>query len=95
MVTLDGTELMSMFQKIMEAQSDQAAQFRATLIDALRTREAAPPAPSAPLPKPGTAREYKNLQPMDFCGTEGILYADEWLENAERLLKIARIPEDL
>lgn len=32
---------------------------------------------------------------MYFYGTEGILYTDEWLENVERLLKIARIPKDL
>ncbi|KAJ6815407.1 uncharacterized protein M6B38_317565 [Iris pallida] len=53
----------------------------------------APPAPAAP--SPGTARDYQNLCPMDFWGHEGIVYADEWLKNMERTLKMARTPDDL
>ncbi|KAJ6807988.1 uncharacterized protein M6B38_169050 [Iris pallida] len=97
----DGTQLMAMFQQFMEAQNHQAAQFResqnqqatqfrATVVDALRTREPAAPAlvaPPAPaVPRSGTAKEYQNLCPLDFWGDEGIVYADEWLENAERTL---------
>ncbi|KAJ6853555.1 uncharacterized protein M6B38_249610 [Iris pallida] len=39
--------------------------------------------------------DFKELGPLEFYGTEGILYADEWLENVERLMKIVRIPDDL
>ncbi|KAJ6808389.1 uncharacterized protein M6B38_166775 [Iris pallida] len=31
---------------------------------------------------------------MDFWGDEGIVYADEWLENAERTLRMANISDD-
>ncbi|KAJ6802865.1 uncharacterized protein M6B38_190070 [Iris pallida] len=102
----DGTQVMAMFQQFMEAQNHQAAQFResqnqqaiqfrATIVDALRTRDPAAPAPVAPpAPRPGTSKEYQNLCPMDFWGDEGIVYADEWLENAERTLRMANIPDD-
>ncbi|KAJ6804965.1 uncharacterized protein M6B38_185505 [Iris pallida] len=99
MMTFDGVQVMAMFQQFMEVQNHQATQFRATVVDALRTREPAAPAPVAPpapaAPRPGTARHYQNLCPMDFWGLEGIVYADKWLENAERILKMARIPDDL
>ncbi|KAJ6810042.1 uncharacterized protein M6B38_157475 [Iris pallida] len=98
MMMFDGTQVMAMFQQFLEAQNHQAVQFRATVMDVLRTREPAAPAPVAPpapaAPRPGTAKEYQNLCPMDFWGDEGIVYADEWLENAERTLRMANIPDD-
>ncbi|KAJ6843639.1 uncharacterized protein M6B38_296065 [Iris pallida] len=35
-----------------------------------------------------------DLRPREFKGTEGILYTDDWLENVDRNLRMARIPED-
>ncbi|MFG1569941.1 retrotransposon gag family protein, partial [Staphylococcus aureus] len=49
----------------------------------------------APRPRLGTTKDFMNLRPLEFYGIEGILYADEWLENVDRLLRMARVPEDL
>ncbi|KAJ6836015.1 uncharacterized protein M6B38_329335 [Iris pallida] len=35
------------------------------------------------------------MNPRDFRGTEGILYADDWLEDVQRSLELAEVPRGL
>ncbi|KAJ6803190.1 uncharacterized protein M6B38_108610 [Iris pallida] len=81
--TLDNVALLGIVQQIMNSQNRQADVFR----EALQARE-------APSQRPGTSKHFTDLRPWEFKGTEGILYADDWLVNMERNLRRARIPED-
>ncbi|KAJ6840905.1 uncharacterized protein M6B38_119190 [Iris pallida] len=46
-------------------------------------------------PRPGNIQDFKKLGPRDFKGTEGIVYADDWLEDIERLMRVSRLADDL
>ncbi|KAJ6811465.1 uncharacterized protein M6B38_153930 [Iris pallida] len=84
---LDNATLLGIFQQLITSQKEQANAFRDTLREAFQTRDAPPL-------RPGTSENFMDLRPREFKGTEGILYADEWLENVDRNLKMARILED-
>ncbi|KAJ6827472.1 uncharacterized protein M6B38_127020 [Iris pallida] len=60
---------------------------------AFESREA-PQSESRPA-KVGDIESFKKQGPRPFKVTEGIIYADEWLDSIERLLSVARLPEDL
>ncbi|KAJ6799722.1 uncharacterized protein M6B38_205930 [Iris pallida] len=46
-------------------------------------------------PKIGDIHAFKKLGPRDFKGTEGIIYADDWLEDTERQMGACRLAADL
>ncbi|KAJ6837844.1 uncharacterized protein M6B38_323210 [Iris pallida] len=45
--------------------------------------------------RPGTHLDFRKMGPQDFRGTEGILYADDWLEDVQRCLELAEVPRAL
>ncbi|KAJ6834813.1 uncharacterized protein M6B38_328205 [Iris pallida] len=45
--------------------------------------------------RPGTHLDFRKMGPRDFRGTEGILYADDWLEDVQRCLELAEVPRAL
>ncbi|KAJ6833138.1 uncharacterized protein M6B38_340970 [Iris pallida] len=45
--------------------------------------------------RPGTYLDFRKMGPRDFRGTEGILYADDWLEDVQRCLELAEVPRAL
>ncbi|KAJ6816953.1 uncharacterized protein M6B38_413695 [Iris pallida] len=45
--------------------------------------------------RPGTHLDFRKMIPQDFRGTEGILYADDWLEDVQRSLELAEVPRAL
>ncbi|KAJ6825443.1 uncharacterized protein M6B38_376170 [Iris pallida] len=46
-------------------------------------------------PRSGDIQDFKKLGPRDFCGTEGVVYADDWLEDIERQMRASRLADDL
>ncbi|KAJ6810295.1 uncharacterized protein M6B38_158745 [Iris pallida] len=40
-------------------------------------------------------QDFKKLGPRDFSGTEGVVYADDWLEDIERQMRASRLADDL
>ncbi|KAJ6790765.1 hypothetical protein M6B38_247940 [Iris pallida] len=77
------------FQQFMDRQ--QARQDRG--IELAVTTAAARPVVQQPR-TPGI-EQFQKMSPRDFLGTEGILYADEWIEHIEEIFRLARIPADL
>ncbi|KAJ6807358.1 uncharacterized protein M6B38_172210 [Iris pallida] len=51
--------------------------------------------PSQQQSKPGTVLDFRKMSSRDFSGTEGILYADDWLEDVERSMELAELPRAL
>ncbi|KAJ6798594.1 Uncharacterized protein M6B38_210015 [Iris pallida] len=88
-VTMGGAQLPGIFQRLIESYREQTTLMRESMEDVCRAARVTPQL------KVGSAMDFKELGPLEFYGTEGILYADEWLENVERLMKIVRIPDDL
>ncbi|KAJ6808064.1 uncharacterized protein M6B38_168745 [Iris pallida] len=51
--------------------------------------------PSQQQSRPGTVLDFTKMSSRDFTGTEGILYADDWLEDVERSMELAELPRAL
>ncbi|KAJ6797546.1 Uncharacterized protein M6B38_217775 [Iris pallida] len=98
-------QMLTFLQQILETQRAQAeAQQRQT--DAMRqgmedAHQLAFAAVEQRAPHPGTRTRYgdiqdfKKLGPRDFSGTEGVVYADDWLEDIERQMRASRLADDL
>ncbi|KAJ6837479.1 uncharacterized protein M6B38_121040 [Iris pallida] len=84
---LDNAMLLGIFQRLITSQTEQANAFRDTLRKAFQIRDASPLCPE-------TSKNFIDLRPRELKGTKGILYADDWIENVDRNLRMARIPED-
>ncbi|KAJ6798715.1 Uncharacterized protein M6B38_210620 [Iris pallida] len=101
----DMRQMLTFLQQVLETQRAQAeAQQRQT--DAMRqgmedAHQLALAAVEQRAPHPGTRTRYgdiqdfKKLGPRDFSGTEGVVYADDWLEDIERQMRASRLADDL
>ncbi|KAJ6806108.1 uncharacterized protein M6B38_177035 [Iris pallida] len=45
--------------------------------------------------RPSTHLHFRKMNPREFRGTEGILYANDWLEDVQRSLELAEVPRGL
>ncbi|KAJ6790552.1 Uncharacterized protein M6B38_249085 [Iris pallida] len=45
--------------------------------------------------RPGTILDFRKMSSRDFTGTEGILYAYDWLEDVQRSMELAELPRAL
>ncbi|KAJ6790553.1 Uncharacterized protein M6B38_249090 [Iris pallida] len=43
----------------------------------------------------GIVLDFRKMSSRDFTGTEGILYADDWLEDVQRSMELAELPRAL
>ncbi|KAJ6829097.1 uncharacterized protein M6B38_359825 [Iris pallida] len=98
-------QMLTFLQQVLETQRAQVeAQQRQT--DAMRqgmedAHQLALAAVEQRAPHPGTRTRYgdiqdfKKLGPRDFSGTEGVVYADDWLEDIERQMRASRLADDL
>ncbi|KAJ6791026.1 Uncharacterized protein M6B38_246915 [Iris pallida] len=107
----DMGQMLAFFHQVLESQRAQheaqhEAQLRQTEVirqgmeDALRLAMAAverqaPQREAQQQPKIGDIQAFKKLGPRDFKGTEGIIYADDWLEDIERQMGACRLAADL
>ncbi|KAJ6810294.1 uncharacterized protein M6B38_158740 [Iris pallida] len=101
----DMGQMLTFLQQILETQRAQVeAQQRQT--DAMRqgmedVHQLALTAVEQRAPHPGTRTRYgdiqdfKKLGPRDFSGTEGVVYADDWLEDIERQMRASCLADDL
>ncbi|KAJ6825219.1 uncharacterized protein M6B38_379140 [Iris pallida] len=101
----DMGQMLTFLQQILETQRAQTeAQQRQT--DAMRqdmedahqlalaaVEQRAPH--SGTRPRYGDIQDFKKLGPRDFSGTEGVVYADDWLEDIERQMRASRLADDL
>lgn len=100
---LDGARLFELLRGMMETQRDQTAILKEGIENAHlmvvvamdKAKSQAPQQLQPAQPKVGTIVEFRRMNPRVFEGTEGIIYADEWLEDIERLLCVAELPERL
>ncbi|KAJ6792166.1 Uncharacterized protein M6B38_240665 [Iris pallida] len=76
------------FQQFMDRQ--QARQDRGMEL-ALTTVAARPVVQQ---PRTLGIEQFQKMSSREFLGTEGILYADEWIEHIEEIFRLARIPTD-
>ncbi|KAJ6808639.1 uncharacterized protein M6B38_164740 [Iris pallida] len=86
---VDAAQMFAYFQQFMDRQ--QARQDRGMEL-ALMTVAARPVVQQ---PRTPGIKSFQKMSPRDFLGTEGILYADEWIEHIEEIFHLARIPADL
>ncbi|KAJ6808638.1 uncharacterized protein M6B38_164735 [Iris pallida] len=86
---VDAAQMFAYFQQFMDRQ--QARQDRGMEL-ALMTVAARPVVQQ---PRTPGIKPFQKMSPRDFLGTEGILYADEWIEHIEEIFHLARIPADL
>ncbi|KAJ6801169.1 uncharacterized protein M6B38_198560 [Iris pallida] len=97
--------MLAFFQQVLESQRAQhEAQMRQTeamrqgMEDAhrlaLATVERGAPQREVQQQKIGDIQAFKKMGPRDFRGTEGIVYADDWLEDIERQ-RASRLADDL
>ncbi|KAJ6803755.1 uncharacterized protein M6B38_189905 [Iris pallida] len=86
---VDAAQMFAYFQQFMDRQ--QARQDRGMEL-AVTTAAARPVVQQQRTPG---IEQFQKMSPRDFMGTEGILYADEWLEHIEEIFRLARIPADL
>ncbi|KAJ6842852.1 uncharacterized protein M6B38_298905 [Iris pallida] len=103
----DMGQMLAFFHQVLESQRAQhEAQLRQTEVirqdmeDAHRLAMAAvergaPQREAQQQPKIGDIQAFKKLGPRDFKGTEGIIYADDWLEDIERQMGACRLAADL
>ncbi|KAJ6831042.1 uncharacterized protein M6B38_351935 [Iris pallida] len=105
---VDVAQMFTYFQQFLESQ--QTLQQRQTtaftrgiddvhqMATATIERLAAQPQGGAGPPRqqriPGI-QEFKKMNPRDFLGTEGILFADDWIEHIEEIFRLAEIPAGL
>ncbi|KAJ6830738.1 uncharacterized protein M6B38_351245 [Iris pallida] len=101
----DMGQMLTFLQQILETQRAQTeAQQRQT--DAVRqgmedAHQLALAAVEQRAPHPGTRPRYGDIQdfrklgPRDFSGTEGVVYADDWLDDIERQMRACRLADDL
>ncbi|KAJ6793097.1 Uncharacterized protein M6B38_112760 [Iris pallida] len=104
-LSTDMGQMLTFLQQILETQRAQTeAQQRQT--DAMRqgmedAHQLALAAVEQRAPHPGTRprygdiQDFKKLRPRDFSGTEGVVYADDWLEDIERQMRACRLADDL
>ncbi|KAJ6790743.1 uncharacterized protein M6B38_261680 [Iris pallida] len=86
---VDAAQMFAYFQQFMDRQ--QARQDRGMEL-AVTTAAARPVVQQQRTPG---IEQFQKMGPRDFMGTEGIIYADEWLEHIEEIFRLARIPADL
>ncbi|KAJ6839194.1 uncharacterized protein M6B38_317215 [Iris pallida] len=102
----DMVQMLAFFQQVLESQRAQhKAQMRQTeamrqgMEDAhrlaLATVERGAPQREVQQQKPRDIQAFKKMGPRDFRGTEGIVYADDWLEDIERQMRASRLADDL
>ncbi|KAJ6816197.1 uncharacterized protein M6B38_417635 [Iris pallida] len=104
---VDIGQMVAFFQQVLESQRAQhEAQMRQTeairqgMEDAHRLALAAvesgdPQKEVQQQQKIGDIQAFKKLGPRDFKGLEGIIYADDWLEDIERQMRASRLADDL
>ncbi|KAJ6827387.1 uncharacterized protein M6B38_368600 [Iris pallida] len=105
-LTTDMGQMFALFWEMMEAlraqfetiQQRQADTMRQSMEDAhqlaLATVERGAPA-EGEQSRTGNIQDFKKLGPWDFKGTEGIVYADDWLEDIECNMRVSRLADDL
>lgn len=94
---MDAAQLFVLFREMMDAQHclsdvmrqgiENAHQVAMTTVE--RVTRVQPPGGQAQPPRLGTIIDFQRMRPKDFCGTEGILYADDWIEHIEGICRLA------
>ncbi|KAJ6807619.1 uncharacterized protein M6B38_169275 [Iris pallida] len=98
--------MMALLQQMLQTQQRQTEVLRQTMENshqlAMAAVERGAPATVEGAPaqqqgqgRPGTHLDFRKMNPRDFKGTEGILYADDWLEDVQRSLELAEVPRAL
>ncbi|KAJ6808797.1 uncharacterized protein M6B38_165660 [Iris pallida] len=101
----DMGQMLTFLQQVLETQraQDEAQQRQTDAIRqgmedahqlALAAVEQRAPHPGM-RPRYGDIQDFKKLGPRDFSGTEGVVYADDWLEDIERQMRASRLADDL
>ncbi|KAJ6795375.1 uncharacterized protein M6B38_146650 [Iris pallida] len=101
--TIDAVQLLAFFRQYMEGQQGQqqrqtaeltrGIELAVTAVERVVAQPAAAPQPHQPREK--GIQDFQKMHPRDFRGTEGILYADEWIEHMEEIFRLAEIPTRL
>ncbi|KAJ6839875.1 uncharacterized protein M6B38_311945 [Iris pallida] len=102
----DTQGMMALLQQMLQTQQRQTEVLRQTMENshqlAMAAVERGAPATVEGAPaqqqgqgRPGTHLDFRKMNPRDFRGTEGILYADDWLEDVQRSLELAEVPRGL
>ncbi|KAJ6792148.1 Uncharacterized protein M6B38_241995 [Iris pallida] len=102
----DTQGMMALLQQMLQTQQRQTEVLRQTMENshqlAMAAVERGAPATVEGAPaqqqgqgRPGTHLDFRKMNPRDFKGTEGILYADDWLEDVQRSLELAEVPRAL
>ncbi|KAJ6843023.1 uncharacterized protein M6B38_299760 [Iris pallida] len=98
--------MMALLQQMLQTQSAQAEVLRPSMVNSHQLamvaveRDAPGTVQGAPVQqqgqgRPGTCLDFRKMNPRDFKGTEGIIYADDWLEDVQRSLELAEVPKGL
>ncbi|KAJ6792878.1 Uncharacterized protein M6B38_237825 [Iris pallida] len=102
----DTQGMMALLQQMLQTQQRQTEVLRQTMENSHQLAMAAvergapttaegAPAQQQGQRRPGTHLDFRKMNPRDFRGTEGILYADDWLEDVQRSLELAEVPRAL
>ncbi|KAJ6844578.1 uncharacterized protein M6B38_293290 [Iris pallida] len=102
----DTQGMMALLQQMLQTQQRQTEVLRQTMENSHQLAMAAvergasatvegAPAQQQGQGRPGTHLDFRKMNPRDFKGTEGILYADDWLEDVQRSLELAEVPRAL
>ncbi|KAJ6847552.1 uncharacterized protein M6B38_277325 [Iris pallida] len=102
----DTQGMMALLQQMLQTQQRQTEVLRQTMENShqlamVAVERGAPatvegaPAQQQGQGRPGTHLDFRKMNPRDFRGTEGILYADDWLEDVQRSLELAEVPRGL
>ncbi|KAJ6813775.1 uncharacterized protein M6B38_143135 [Iris pallida] len=102
----DTQGMMALLQQMLQTQQRQTEVLRQTMENSHQLAMAAvergapttaegAPAQQQGQGRPGTHLDFRKMNPRDFKGTEGILYADDWLEDVQRNLELGEVPRAL